>query len=178
MYRTMPHTQMLHVAPKSRVGKISLALTGFKSQNIISLDELKQCVTSIPLNHLAGLLEISYQPVAQALYPGLSRAHLCDAEYIQELRKIIIYKAADKTTLKHIIAHEVGHYVFQHIIEQSLRYTWTNQISPRANYVTKYAQTNASEDFAECYAIYLWDESTLRNIPLKHQFFQTHIFKH
>jgi hypothetical protein len=176
MYRTTTRTQLFNLDSKLTNGKINLALTGFDRQKLISLDELKKLVTSVPHHHLAGLAEISYQPVEQTLYPGLSRAHLCAAEYIQELRKIVIYKAADKSTLKHIIAHEIGHYVFHRIIDQKLRYSWVNQVSPQAKYVTKYAQTNASEDFAECYAVYLLDENALKAISLKYQFLQTHIF--
>lgn len=177
MYRTTPRTQTLGLQRGPNGGKINLALTGFNQQNVLSIDELKKVVTGVPHAHLAGLTEISYQPIEQTLYPALSRAHLCAAEYIAETRKIVIYEATNKATLAHILTHEIGHYVFHHIINQKLRYDWTNGISPKSSFVTPYAKTNASEDFAECYAIYLLDEFVLKKIPLKHHFFKTHVFK-
>lgn len=53
---------------------------------------------------------------------------------------------------------------------------WVTEICRSAPFITLYASTNASEDFAETYASFVLQPEKLKQIPLKYQFMLNEVF--
>lgn len=176
VYRKTENTKVVHQPGGGK--RLSLALSGFREQKLASINEITSAILKLPPAHIAGLSEICYRPNGNALYPAFSRAQTCQGEFILETRQIILYSARDKAELIHMMLHEVGHYVFYNVIPVNLRYQWTHDVHPQAPFITQYAQTNASEDFAECYATYAQHPNKLKRLSKKYNFVQSHVFAH
>ncbi len=153
-----------------------MVIRDFDRQNFITPNEVAKLVKSLPAAHTRGIQVLWYKPAPefQAMHlpisPGMKGA------YFPEYRSIIIYDLENKQLAKHIIAHEVGHYVYHRVLTSYQRKEWATQIGGKPPFVTDYAKTNLAEDFSECYAAFAVSHST--NIsPRKRNFLAAQVFR-
>jgi hypothetical protein len=147
---------------------------------MVATDEIVAAVGRVPNQHLQGLRGIVYDPdrVTQELmsFPEWWRFRVKGA-FFQSERCIVVYDFATKARFEHILYHEIGHYVFQFVLDSFRKKHWVTQLYPASRYVTEVASRNASEDFAETYAIYLCEPKRLLQIPKKHAFIRGDVFE-
>ena len=163
----------------SRV-KQRLQVSGFELQDKVSIDQLKASINLIPDTHLEHLQVIKYDPTRsiqklRAYYNG-GFSGMPAGEYLSNYQSVVIYDFVDYDQFRHILFHEIGHYVFFKVISSFTKKDWVTQIYPNSLHVSDYAKRNACEDFAESYAFYLNRPETLKNIPSKFYFMQNKVF--
>lgn len=162
-------------------GRINLTVSGFEHQSIITVQQVVAEIDRIPSHHLAGLKEIRYDPLRETLtwlenVSAISESPHTKGIYLQGFRTIAIYNFSSVEQLFTVLFHELGHYVYYTIIDSTVKKKWVTEVHPEKKYVTKYAKTNASEDFAECYAEFLLNPNNLVRIPKKYNFIRNAIF--
>ncbi|MFN7780329.1 MAG: hypothetical protein ACK5RK_15955 [Betaproteobacteria bacterium] len=133
---------------------------------------------ALPRFHLAGLNEIVYAPIPQVSYPSLK---LCFpdrrlAEFDQQARAIYVYRLAAPEEFRHVLYHEIGHFVFFLVIGSKVKKTWVTELFPGSATATVYGAESAAEGFAETYALYAREAERLRDLPLKQAFMREQVF--
>ena len=118
-----------------------------------------------------------YIPARDFAAMHLSVDRNCKGALYPEHRSIIIHDLVSRNMFRHIVFHEIGHYVFHSIIGSPLKVEWTQKIVPGSKHVTQYARTNPMEDFSESYACYAGKTGELEKIPAKFHFMKKKIFK-
>lgn len=167
--------------------RVNIRLIGAEQQKTIPTDELVSILKSIPSFHLEGLKAIEFDParirqksVGYFLPPRVPtplpnlKSH---AEYLQEKQTIMIYEYTTKSELLHILFHELGHHVYHRALESSQKKSWVTQIHPHNRHTTDYGARNASEDFAETYALYVLQPEKLYQLTEKYTFMRNIAFK-
>ncbi len=159
--------------------RVHLWLAGFAAQRIVNVDDIVGAIESIPNAHLAGLRGVIYDPerATQELtaYPGSWSFTVKGAFFLQE-RCVVVYDFDSLAKFRHILFHEIGHYVFYWLLDHHVKHRWSTQLAPLRPHVTRIAARDPSEDFAECYAYYLRDGEALRRNPRKHEFMRRELF--
>lgn len=164
--------------------RLNLLLSGFYKQNIISTETLVEALDALPEDHIRGLQVIKYDPqriiqrtIAQS---GITRfePHLMGAYYhASDLAGIVLYEFDSEAMFYHMLYHEIGHYVFLRVIDQTLRDQWFYRVrAAEKRFVSQYASTNAAEDFAECYAYFCVYPQVLWKIQPKMRYIAEQIF--
>jgi len=173
----------LDVASKhpSEAGKIQLLLTNFHLQATIDINDIVALLKKCSAFHLEGLQEILYDPLREMQQPLLQArryvpAHL-KGQYLLHLHAIVIYPFENRQEVLHTIAHELGHYVFLHKLDSTLRKAWVTELYPDSEKISNYARTNAAEDFAESYAYFLLRPAELKRLAAKYAFMQQSVFR-
>ncbi|UAA37606.1 hypothetical protein KIH87_12890 [Paraneptunicella aestuarii] len=150
---------------------MKLVIKGFKKQNIISIDDVVNILKSVPKPHKAGITTIVYDP--ERFY---KRSYVAPqpinysalGEYSNlPIDHILIYEFASLNQFRHMLLHEIGHHVFRRILTSSERKKWVTELYPVEGNVTRYAQTNANEDFAESYACFYTNPLELKKLNKK-----------
>lgn len=141
---------------------MSLILKNFDQQRIVSQEEIISIIEKLPKHHLKGLKYIVYDPTRffkrSYVMPEITNYQI-KGQYIPELLDaIIIYEIAGKESFKHILLHEIGHFVFQKILKPKDRNFWLTQLYSKKNFISDYARTNVQEDFAESYSFYFQEK--------------------
>lgn len=157
---------------------------GFSRQSIVSTDYVLRTLQSLPEIHRKGIRLIRYDPqrdVARAintyLDPTMSPTVQGSFYHSDTLSAIIIWKFSTVAEFRHILFHEVGHYVFSNVLAQRERDVWFYEVRPKeGKTVTAYACKNAREDFAESYAVWFGDRDLLRLCPLREAFMRDRVF--
>ena len=128
----------------------------FDKQKIIPKAEVVSCIKKLPKAHIAGLQSIIFKPFSElrGLNIELDISENCKGAFYPEFRSIIIFDLVNRQMAKHIILHEIGHYVFHRYLNSYAKKGWTTQIWKRDNATTCYGKTNAVEDFSETYAYF------------------------
>lgn len=163
------------------VGPVSLTIRGFSSLTRVSVDQIINWVEAAPAFHLVGLTAIIHDPQHQ-LDPALTDSGLPagashKAQYVKAERRILLHDFADVAELQHILYHEIGHHVWDQVLNTPLRRHWLLELSQRrSRRVTRYAQRNALEDFAESYAVFLCDPERLEPLQRKYDFLRNKVF--
>ena len=161
--------------------KLSLLLSGFSGQSIVSVDDIVRAIDGIPGFHLEGLREIvylpDYAPVASAVpCTGFSRSEPM-GEFVQRERRIFVYRLNCPTVFFQMLHHEIGHFVFFLVIGSRVKKRWVTEIYPNSRCVTAYAAVSPWEDFAETYAYYLLHRRVLgKELPNKLAFMRDYVF--
>lgn len=159
--------------------RVHLWLAGFSAQKLIKVDDVVAAIKSIPHGHLAGLRGVIYDPgkATQELtaYPERWSFTVKGAFFHQE-RCVVVYDFESLAKFRHVLFHEIGHYVFYWLLDSYTKQRWVTQLAPQAPHVTRVAARNASEDFAESYAFFLEDRNVLLRNPRKHEFMRTEVF--
>lgn len=154
-------------------------LAGFGEQSVVTTDEIVAAVDRVPNHQLEGLRGIVYDPerVTQELtpFPEPWRFRIKGA-FFQSQRCVVVYDFENRERFEHILYHEIGHYVYQYILNSFQRKHWVTQLYPASQFVTDIASRNACEDFAESYATYLCEPRRLLQIPKKHAFIRGELF--
>lgn len=163
------------------IGGLNLRLTGFSRQDVVAVDDIVRAIDLLPGFHLAGLREIVYLPEAAPGFSPMSQyGFSCSrprAEFLQQERRIYVYDFDDADMFFHMLAHEIGHFVFFLVIGSRVKKHWVVDLFPSSACVTAYAESSATEDFAETYAYYLLDPDLLqREFPVKRAFMRDYVF--
>jgi hypothetical protein len=145
-----------------------------------SVDDISSTIDALPTFHLAGLDQIVYDPDWETGSGFALRQSQCPrrskAVFLRDERKILVFNFEHLAELRHILYHEIGHHVFDRILDSMLRKKWVTLINPHSRHVTRYAARNAMEDFAECYAIFIRDPKKLQKIHRKYVFLRDDVF--
>jgi hypothetical protein len=173
------HTYVLEKDNASYQARVELWLAGFRAQSVVTTDEIVAAVDRIPNQQLEGLRGIVYDPdrvtLEQNPYPGRWNFRIKGA-FFMKARCIVVYDFETKARFEHILYHEIGHYVFQFILDSYQRKHWVTQLYPASRYITPIASRNGNEDFAESYATFLCEPQRLLQIPKKHAFIRGEVF--
>jgi hypothetical protein len=94
--------------------------------------------------------------------PGSVRGVFYQSEH---LSAIVIWRFDSAHEFRHILYHEIGHFVFRNILPQAVRNEW------------KYACKNSREDFAECYAFWMTQRPEILSCPERNKFFSHTVFQ-
>ena len=176
---TPTHTYILEADSASFESRVELWLAGFGEQSVVTTDEIVAAVDRVPNYQLEGLRGVVYDPdrVTQELAPIAEpwRFRIKGAFFKSE-RCIVVYDFATRERFEHILYHEIGHYVFQYILDSYKRKRWVTELYPASSHITPVASRNANEDFAESYATYLCEPRRLLQIPKKHAFIRAEVF--
>lgn len=181
---------MLHYKKDKVIGiegklskKLNLLISGFSKQNIITVEKIFDAINALPDAHITGLNIIEYDPkrlnVIQAFFNklGYKRApKCCKGVFIQNKRKIVIYEFNTREMLYHILYHEVGHFVYQLVLDSKLKKHWVSETHHTAPFITPLSRRNACEDFAECYTYYITKCETLMQSKQKYDFMHEYVF--
>ena len=159
---------------------VSVLVSGFSRQSTVSIEEISAIIGALPDFHLADLDEIIYDPDWETPSAFELQANNCPRKskgvFLRDKRQILVFDFDDAEELQHILYHEIGHHVFDRVLESALRKKWVTLINPDSRYVTRYAKRDALEDFAECYAIFLRDPKKLEAIYKKYNFMREQVF--
>lgn len=159
---------------------INVLVSGFARQSMVSIEEITSTIDSLPAFHLVGLDEIIYDPDWETPSAFELQLSSCPRKskgvFLRDTRKILVFNFDNPTELQHILYHEIGHHVFDRILESALRKNWVTLINPGSRHITRYAKRNALEDFAECYAMFLRDPQQLQSIYGKYSFLRDNVF--
>jgi Zn-dependent protease with chaperone function len=138
-----------------------IIVKGFKDQSIVTIDQLLAMVEKIPLHHKQKIKNIVYDPSRffQKSYvnPKPLNTNVAAQYNTMPWAFIVIYRFDTVKQLEHMLYHEIGHHVYNHVISSTQKKQWVTQIYPQKRFISDYAATNASEDFAETYAFYFHD---------------------
>lgn len=161
-----------------------LLIANFDCQNIVSKAYVSKAIQRLPKAHYAGINVVRYDPkrtLAAAISCFEYKPVFPQAKGLyyheQELSVIIVFRFQTPDEFKHILYHEIGHYVFLRTLNQKQRDKWFYAIRPNeTNYVSANAKQNSREDFAETYAHYCTTSKHLFKIPLKTDFIHKMLF--
>lgn len=166
-------------------GRVNLLLSGFYKQAYVSTDEIVEALEALPASHIEGLQVIRYDP-ERTIQQMLARSsgqmriehHVMGAYYYaSDLNGIVLYRFDSALQCYHMLYHELGHYVFMRVIDQSLRDRWLHEVRVQNRlFVSRYASTSAAEDFAECYAFFCVYPHELAKIPAKLRYMAEEVF--
>ena len=153
-----------------------LAIKGFNNQ-IVSAEDVLRLLQVLPTQHIAGLQSIVYSSVQEFRSLGVNVPCSCIGAYYPDYRAVVIHRIESKQTFAHVLYHEIGHYVYSVVIGSYLKKQWCNSFCKSSQHVSPYAATNASEDFAECYAFYSQKNwSKFSSNPAKLAFIKKYVF--
>ena len=161
-------------------GRVRVLVTCFSRQKIVTVQDIVELVDRLPDYHLVGLDEITYDPKRELdpgsdwWQPGCRSRH--KAAYFPEEQRVVVYEFDTKRLFSHVLLHEIGHHVFDRVLESDLRKKWMTQVSRKARHVTRYAAKNPEEDFAECYAVFVHSPKKLQQIGRKYVFLRDRVF--
>lgn len=140
---------------------------------------------NIPIEHLKGCPEIKYAPDSDifSVLPEAGGVFYSDTNKI-EIAEITPYETV--TDMLGTITHEVGHNEFEQLeqLNSQAAYRWESmyaesmaQSNSGFGFVSEYAKTNPSEDFAESYRYYIIDPELLKFMsPGKYEFMKNLVF--
>lgn len=131
-----------------------IAIKDFEHYRCLSGERVKQVLTTLPFNHLKGLQSVVYSPTYEFNRLGINVPASCQGAFYPDYRSVVIHKELSIEQFKHVLFHEVGHYVFHTKIGSYLKKEWVTKISRSQEYISDYARTNCSEDFSECYSFF------------------------
>ena len=173
------HTYVLESEEATFDSRVELWLAGFGEQSIVSTDDIVAAVDRVPNHQLEGLRGIIYDPdrVTQELTPLPEPWRFSvKGAFFQSERCVVVYDFASRERFEHILFHEIGHYVFQYILDSFTRKRWVTELYPASRHISAVASRNANEDFAESYATFLLEPERLLQIPKKHAFMRGDVF--
>jgi len=98
------------------------------------------------------------------------------AVYAQRERRILVFDFASLRQFRHVLHHEIGHHVFERVLDSTWRKRWVALFKPGSRFITRYAARNAAEDFAECYATFVRNPKRLERLTTKYAFLRDNVF--
>jgi len=163
------------------VVQVSLTIRGFSGQTRMNVEQIVNWIEAAPAFHLVGLTAIIFDPQhlldLAATDSALPTHATHKAQYVKIEQHILVHDFDNAEELQHILYHELGHHVWDRILTTTLRRQWLLELSLRkSRRVTRYAQRNGLEDFAESYAIFLSDPARLEPLHRKYTFLRNQVF--
>jgi hypothetical protein len=159
---------------------INVLVSGFAEQSSVSIAEVAATLNSLPAFHLVGLDQVIYDPkweTGSALaLQETSCSRQSKAVFLKAERKILVFRFDDSEELRHILYHEIGHHVFERVLDSKQRKRWVTVLNPGSRHVTRYAARNAMEDFAESYATFMRNPKAVEKIYRKYAFLRDDVF--
>ena len=139
---------------------VSMRVVGFAHQ-AVGPEDVVTAIRRVPNFHLAGLNEIAFDRSDAGFHkPGVQ------AYYRQADRRIGFLYLPKPNLFRHVLYHEIGHHVFALVISSKVKTLWVNRIALQTPSVSTYGATNAQEDFAEAYAVYLTSDCERGNAAM------------
>lgn len=176
------HRKTITLADRERaVGAIHLEIRGFARQSQLPVTDIARWIEALPGFHLAGLTAVIYDPDRQLdpqmdVFPR-SSPPTHKGQYVKAERQVLVHQFTNPEELRHILYHEIGHYVFDHVLTTALRRRWVLELSLRKSArITRYARRNALEDFAESYAVFVTDPTRVEVLHQKYVFLRDQVF--
>lgn len=158
-----------------QLAAVHLTLAGFARSSPAAVQATLDTIDRLPAAHLTDLRYIVYDPHHQSFdNPAVNAS--TKGLYLREGRDIVIFDFDDLDELRHILCHEIGHHVFEQIIDGDTRVDWTTDTHPRGGHITAYSERSAAEDFAECYAAFSLRPKQLETLTRKYQFLRDRVF--
>ena len=163
-----------------------LLIADFDHQRIVSKQEVVSAVRRLPQSHYAGIQAIRYDPkrtLATAVASlqnrpsSLRTSGFFYHEHESGLSVIVLFRFRSRKEFFHILYHEIGHFVFLKVLQQSQRNEWFSLRREEERSVSSQADRNAREDFAETYAYYCINPDRLHGVPLRRAFFRDIVFQ-
>ncbi|VUD61807.1 hypothetical protein TDB9533_02898 [Thalassocella blandensis] len=154
-----------------------MVIRDFDRQKYISAIEVSELVRCLPREHTQNIQSIWYKPASEFVAIGVPVEAGIKGAYFPEYRTIVVYDLVSKSLAKHIIAHEIGHYVYQTVLTSYKRKEWAQQIGGKPPFVSEYARTNVAEDFSECYATYTLNSNDIKLSSKKANFLRVNVFR-
>jgi len=159
-------------------------ITGFSQQTIVSDRQIKSAFSLVPLLHRQSIHLIRYDPlrtIANAIntFSDQTIPEAVQGSYYQSehLNAVVIWRFYSPEEFRHILYHEIGHYVFRNVLQQPARDKWLYGVRPRElKTVSDYACRNAKEDFSECYAFKMTQRVELDLCPERKAYFADFVF--
>lgn len=164
---------------------MQILIAGFESQKIVSRNEVIEALLKLPELHLRGIKVVRYDPnrviatsmtwlMDEPMAPGTRGSYY----QTDNFSAVVVWKFNSKAEFYHILYHEVGHYVFMQTLQQPTRNQWMYDIRKQEpQTVSQYAKKNSREDFAESYAAFATQQSSLNACPMRRAFMATKVFK-
>ncbi|OUS29782.1 hypothetical protein A9Q99_08105 [Gammaproteobacteria bacterium 45_16_T64] len=174
-------TPVFRLSSKSKKGKVFLSLKGFSQQKVVDVNNVAEMLNGLPVAHLEGLDEIRFFPEAnkkiKAAYRATRKGPWFGRFFTSESR-IELYRIESEVEFYWSLCHELGHFVMDRKLSASDKKQWVTELHNRLGAVSKYALTNAGEDFAESYACYLVDSTRLlESDPARYDFIKERVFQ-
>lgn len=143
-----------------------LYVKGFCKQRVFSSQQIIDAIAKVPKAHLEGLEYIVYDPerfFQRTYVEPRSINYKVLGQYSKAPKKFIsIHAFNSKKEFYHILYHEIGHHVFNHILPSKKRVEWVCNIYPNSDFfVSNYASKNAQEDFCESYSCFFTNFNNL-----------------
>ncbi|TMO66615.1 hypothetical protein [Pseudoalteromonas aurantia] len=154
---------------------MSLVIKDFDQQNVVSKDHVVRSIKRIPQHHMRGLRYVvydkarffqrSYEDIRSVNYQVLGTYNNLPNNFI------CIFKFSTVKEFEHILYHEVGHHVYQHVLTPKLRRQWVYElVNIYPGFISNYATKSPEEDFCECYAYFYTLPSRLQKFGVKYKF--------
>jgi hypothetical protein len=160
---------------------INIELWGFRDCPLVKPRNIAEALQLLPPHQLEGLNKIAYEE--HALVPGLTRwvrlpgRSRHRGRYDHSEQSITLHRCSGTEQLYHTLFHELGHFVYFRIISSVEKKQWVTQVYKKERPVTPYGRRNAAEDFAEAYALYVYDPQRLAERNLKYGFMRETVFR-
>lgn len=153
---------------------MSLVVKDFEKQKIVRNQQVIDLVKSLPIKHLKGLTHIVFDPSGfyrrSYAEPKIMSSNILGEYNSLPTHYICINKFRNLDEFHHVLAHEVGHHVYQCFLTSIQRKAWMKLYREIGRFVSDYAQTNPEEDFAESYAFYALKKTRISRISSKNKF--------
>src|ERR1051325_8157905 len=117
------------VADRERsLPQLNLLVSGFNRQARVRVEQIAAAIDALPAFHLAGLDQIIYDPAWETRSGFALRQTRCPrrskAVFLRGERKILVFGFDDASELEHILYHEIGHHIFDRVLDTRLRKKW------------------------------------------------------
>lgn len=154
-----------------------IVIKGFKDQTVVTIKELTDMIETIPLHHKQKIRNIVYDPTRffQRSYvnPRPINTRVAAEYNTMPWAFVVVYRFDSKAQLRHMLYHEIGHHVYNYVLSSTQKKHWVTQIYPEKKFISQYASTNASEDFAETYSFFFHSPAKCRQFPHKYEFIKS-----
>lgn len=156
--------------------QINCRVSGFNGCLGINNETAGKAINRLPDQHIAGLKLVKFDPhrLQQQDKPYWQRT--AKGEFIQNKREVLIYQYDTVKEFEHVLYHEIGHYMFYLVLNQTDKKHWVTQLHYNEGFLNAMCERNASEEFAECYAAYILKDPALLQLPRKQYFIQQNVF--
>ena len=154
---------------------MATVIRGFEHSRLVSNHDIASLIKQAPKRHLESLKAIAFISASERLLYDVPSSGEKGA-YFPDYRSILFFDVDSIEACKHVLFHELGHFVFHQKITSYQRKQWASTLFTKRQFVSAYAATDPAEDFAESYAYYILDTQKIKAIPEKYHFLRFQVF--
>ncbi len=153
------------------IQKLNLLISGFGLQQIVPVDDVIDAICRLPAKHIKKLKVIKFDPNKNISFLFRHQRQISQlGEYLLSHDAVVIYRFYSYDECFHVLFHEIGHHIYFKFLSSQQKKQWVTQVYRSEKGISKLGERNACEDFAECYAFYLTQPSSLRLLADKYKF--------